>query len=89
MNNDDYEQIYDYIEEHIENYFREGGKDRDAELLDFIFSNEKLLSEIVDAIANSKDSKLTDKIVQWAFENLPEGPEYEPEDDMRGPEDIR
>lgn len=79
-----WENIWDNIDKHIEEYFR--GKyrgldsieeeERKEMLLEFIWGNDKVWAYLKEAIA---DSELGKEIAQEAFDNLPEGPEYEPD----------
>ena len=70
-----YEQIWDEIDEHIDNYFRDNGTDAtDNELVYYIFGDQELWKIIKNRIAANK---LGTKIANAVFEALPDGPERE------------
>ena len=74
-----WERINEDLGEHIENYFRDSGtEETDKELLDFIWSNNFVWKTLRESI---ESSKLGEKIAQMVFDNLPDGPEEDSNED--------
>lgn len=79
QNDDNYQRIWDDIDDHIDAYFRDMADDEsNEELLEFIFDHKEVWEYLRGKLAGSK---IGDKIAQEVFENLPEGPEEDGKSD--------
>ena len=67
---DAWENILENIDEHIDDYFN---GEHEAELINFIFTNDKAKEMLWEMIAQSP---LGEKIAQKAYEDLPDKSDY-------------